>query len=558
MVDRYQFDVFLAHNSKDKDAVRAIARKLEAEGLTIWFDEKQIYWAEDIPERVAEGINRSLVAAFFIGTHDQGLFQRKIELGKLIDKHCRGEMLVGVCLLPGVDDFPEINAISLLSSKRYLKFDSIDSNQPLNELVSAIKRKKAECSSENFLGIQDGREASLDLAWNELVNIFRNCTVENLTEACGKALWDCLDRTEIKICCCDRDYPALRRWFLEDHSLTGSDRWRLVDLIDSLLQKQDSDELLRWIEAHGVKFGIKANSPVVREKPQKSLACLLILIEKENSLWRVRGQVLIDGKHQEIKLEKAHIGVECPSFGKIAIAIKRYIDYVDEQPEFYDIFDDQIRVELFLPISEIHRNLDELTVENQNIVCDNQIHLRCLERGRKNRRRRQLEKGWQGLHQRDFSSLTPNCELTKWGIKSLSQVAEISTNPTKYARDLSSAKFWGLRLVDEGLPTEAATRNKLFDCVFNSGLPVAFWHWDSIPPESVEFEKKFKTFLCPEMLGDRCQKLLYECWVLRSDARGEQNESAQKNYAGYYLGMLLEDPDILPSDDPLETIGVAS
>lgn len=39
MADRFTYDVFLSHNSKDKPRVRALAEGLRAAGLRVWFDE---------------------------------------------------------------------------------------------------------------------------------------------------------------------------------------------------------------------------------------------------------------------------------------------------------------------------------------------------------------------------------------------------------------------------------------------------------------------------------------------------------------------------------------
>lgn len=39
MSDRFQFDVFLSHNSKDKPRVRKLAEKLKEAGLRVWLDE---------------------------------------------------------------------------------------------------------------------------------------------------------------------------------------------------------------------------------------------------------------------------------------------------------------------------------------------------------------------------------------------------------------------------------------------------------------------------------------------------------------------------------------
>ncbi len=39
MLTEFQYDVFLSHSSKDKAVVRAVAERLRADGLRVWFDE---------------------------------------------------------------------------------------------------------------------------------------------------------------------------------------------------------------------------------------------------------------------------------------------------------------------------------------------------------------------------------------------------------------------------------------------------------------------------------------------------------------------------------------
>ena len=42
MPDRYDFDVFLSHNSKDKPAVRELAEALRERGVIVWLDEDEL------------------------------------------------------------------------------------------------------------------------------------------------------------------------------------------------------------------------------------------------------------------------------------------------------------------------------------------------------------------------------------------------------------------------------------------------------------------------------------------------------------------------------------
>ena len=42
LADDFKYDVFLSHSSKDLGVVRAVAERLRADGLRVWFDEWEI------------------------------------------------------------------------------------------------------------------------------------------------------------------------------------------------------------------------------------------------------------------------------------------------------------------------------------------------------------------------------------------------------------------------------------------------------------------------------------------------------------------------------------
>ena len=55
MADRFTYDVFLSHNSKDKPRVRKLAEELRAAGLRVWFDEWVIKPGDDTFLSVTHG-----------------------------------------------------------------------------------------------------------------------------------------------------------------------------------------------------------------------------------------------------------------------------------------------------------------------------------------------------------------------------------------------------------------------------------------------------------------------------------------------------------------------
>src|SRR3954469_11542212 len=61
MPDRFTYDVFLSHNSKDKPRVRKLAEDLRDAGLRVWFDDWVIKPGDDIYLAVERGLEAARV-----------------------------------------------------------------------------------------------------------------------------------------------------------------------------------------------------------------------------------------------------------------------------------------------------------------------------------------------------------------------------------------------------------------------------------------------------------------------------------------------------------------
>jgi small GTP-binding protein len=69
MSDQFTFDVFLSHSSKDKYIVRAIAKRLQNDGLRVWFDEWEIKPGDHISAKIEEGLEYSRVLVLCMSAH---------------------------------------------------------------------------------------------------------------------------------------------------------------------------------------------------------------------------------------------------------------------------------------------------------------------------------------------------------------------------------------------------------------------------------------------------------------------------------------------------------
>jgi small GTP-binding protein len=116
-----EFDVFLAHNSRDKDSVLVINELLKKRGINAWVDIEQIppgRWFIDI---LQEAIQKIKSAAIFIGIHGLGRWQ-EAELKTFISQCVENEIPVIPVLLPGVQNIPE--ELVFLKQLKCVKFDN--------------------------------------------------------------------------------------------------------------------------------------------------------------------------------------------------------------------------------------------------------------------------------------------------------------------------------------------------------------------------------------------------------------------------------------------------
>ncbi|MEM6448185.1 MAG: toll/interleukin-1 receptor domain-containing protein, partial [Cyanobacteria bacterium P01_D01_bin.123] len=106
MTDEPRFDVFLAHSSKDKPAIREIYRKLKARGLAPWLDEEEIPPGTRFQAEIQQAIGQIKTAAIFIGQHELGNWQA-LELETFISRCVNLNIPVIPVLLPGVANVPQ-------------------------------------------------------------------------------------------------------------------------------------------------------------------------------------------------------------------------------------------------------------------------------------------------------------------------------------------------------------------------------------------------------------------------------------------------------------------
>ena len=101
------FDVFLSHNSKDKPAVRELARALSARGLKVWLDEWELVPGCRWQEALEEVIETTGAAAVLVGKDGLGPWHATEMHGCLFEFADRKLPVIPV-LLPGTPEVPRL------------------------------------------------------------------------------------------------------------------------------------------------------------------------------------------------------------------------------------------------------------------------------------------------------------------------------------------------------------------------------------------------------------------------------------------------------------------
>jgi nucleotide-binding universal stress UspA family protein len=137
-----EFDVFLAHNSADKEKVLKLGKMLRAEGIYPWIDIEQIppgRWFQDI---IQSAVRKVKVAAIIIGARGIDRWQA-LELRSFLSECVEASLPVIPVLLPGVDAFPD-NLI-FLRELNYVKFETeVTEREGVQRLAWGISGKKPD------------------------------------------------------------------------------------------------------------------------------------------------------------------------------------------------------------------------------------------------------------------------------------------------------------------------------------------------------------------------------------------------------------------------------
>jgi hypothetical protein len=135
-----EFDVFLSHNSKDKSAVRELARLLSARGIRVWLGEEQLVPGRPWQPLLERGIKGSATGAVLVGKDGLGPWESQ-EMQTLLDQAVSAGKPVIPVLLPDAPGAPELPLF--LRNLTWVDLRPSITDEGLDKLVWGIRAEKS-------------------------------------------------------------------------------------------------------------------------------------------------------------------------------------------------------------------------------------------------------------------------------------------------------------------------------------------------------------------------------------------------------------------------------
>ncbi|MCG6862243.1 MAG: toll/interleukin-1 receptor domain-containing protein [Chromatiaceae bacterium] len=129
------FDVFLSHNSKDKTAVRELARRLEGRKIRAWLDEEQLIPGRNWPPLLERGITQSNTGAVLVGQDGLGPWEDEEMQTLLRHEFANGKPVIPV-LLPRAPKEPKLPPF--LDNRTWVDLRNGFTDQGMDKLIWGI------------------------------------------------------------------------------------------------------------------------------------------------------------------------------------------------------------------------------------------------------------------------------------------------------------------------------------------------------------------------------------------------------------------------------------
>lgn len=178
------FDVFLAHNSKDRPLVQQIHRKLKERGIKPWLDIERIAPGDSFLEKIQEAIIQSKTAAICIGPTGLGKWQA-----------LEAQTFIGLCIQQGVKVIPVLlptvktvpSELFVLQNFCFVQFEeSLENEQDFDLLEWGITGVKPESIADLSLDLYDSGSQTSSLSLLQQCNPTKILFIKNVKDPSGR------------------------------------------------------------------------------------------------------------------------------------------------------------------------------------------------------------------------------------------------------------------------------------------------------------------------------------------------------------------------------------
>ena len=140
MAKAEEFDVFLCHNSKEKEQVETIREKLQEQGISAWLDQYDFEPFRRWQEQLEEIISQIKAVAVFIGSSGIGPWA-DIEMKEFLVEFAKRKIRMGLVILPGCPEELIHQVPRFIKSFHWVDFRR-QNPDPMEQLIWGITGNK--------------------------------------------------------------------------------------------------------------------------------------------------------------------------------------------------------------------------------------------------------------------------------------------------------------------------------------------------------------------------------------------------------------------------------
>ncbi len=418
--------------------------------------------------------------------------------------------------------------------------------RPQNQEIKAIKQE---------LGIISRKE------WKQLDSILSQIIDLNIiTDVCRTTLVSIKHNQDVF-----GNYPEsinikevdqLREIFLEKCPKNNLGKPTILEFVERLIEetneipKEISKKLNCWLKQIAKSLNIelptyqKKTSEAQSSETNQVYLLVTITSKGDNQVYleaELEGNCLKNGP-LKLELNQEKPKVEC-SFDEIIDRIDKFI-HVSKKDYLNKYIPYLLTIELFLPLQYLGRSIDLKKISigfdmTKPIGSEYNFVVRSLDRLLENDREylNRLSLRWKHLEK--FLKTEPKEDEIKNNFEHLDRVD--NCNWEKLVNNLEFQQRVGLKLTC-CLPESDEKKKELFIAILKGGVPLVLWT-RSNKIAKVEVERQFDRLLTFTSLQD-LNTLFKLVRQLRAKAHAEGEKA--KDYLGYHLGFLCDDPNRLP------------